>query len=322
VDVKHKFTHTVTTVTSEQAIGANATVTFNWKAADYSYKAPASYTLQLAKAGTSFAPASTTEIAMASAKTKAFTVTDINKELLKIVPHSSASTVEARVKVTAGTDSIAPVYSNVLTLTVTPYKDIINYNFPQALWVAGNFQGWDPPTAPKIVDKAAIGSSGTSYEGFINFNNAAPEFKIVKGNNWGAGDFGMAGPTVLTNGGSNIMLTQGAGVYLLRANTVNMTWSATKINTWGIIGAFNGWSNSVPLAFNAATGEWSVTMNMPAGEFKFRANDDWNLNFGDNNADNYPDYGGNNLNITQAGNYTITLDLGVAGNYSYTIKKN
>jgi len=322
ISAKPTLTATATTLTLLQANATSAAVTFNWTAANYGYKAPANYTLQLAVAGTSFAGASTTEVTAQTAMTKAFTVGDINKELLKIVPFGTNSTVEARIKVTAGTDSIAPVYSNVVTLTVNPYKDIINYEFPQALRIAGNYQGWDPGTAPKIVDKAASGTTGNGYEGYINFNDPSPEFKIVKGNNWGAGDFGMASSSTLSNGGSNLALTGGAGVYLLRANTVNMTWSATKINTWGIIGAFNGWTSSVPLTFNAGTGTWTLTTNMPTGEFKFRANNDWTINFGDNNADNVPDYGGSNLNITVAGNYTLTLDIGVAGNYSYTIKKN
>lgn len=319
---KPALTATATTLTLLQANASNTAVTFNWTAADYGYSAPASYTLQLAVAGTNFAPASTTEIAAQNKLTRTFTVTDINKELLKIVPFGLNSTVDARIKVNAGTDSIAPVYSNTVTLTVNPYKDIINYDFPQALVIAGNFQGWDPGTGPKIVDKAASGTTGSGYEGYINFTDPSPQFKMVKGNNWGAGDFGMGSSSTLTNGGNNLTLSNGAGVYLLRANTVNMTWSATKINTWGIIGAFNGWSASVPMTFNASTGTWTLTTNLPTGDFKFRANDDWTINFGDNNNDNVPDYGGNNLNISVAGNYTLTLDIGVAGNYSYTIKKN
>jgi starch-binding outer membrane protein SusE/F len=322
VGAKPALTASTTTLTLSQANEANTAETFTWTAADFGYSAPASYTLQLSKAGTSFSGATTTDVSIGTARTKTFTVKQINGELLKIVPFGTTSTVEARIKVTVGTDSVAPVYSNVVTLTVNPYRDIIIYEFPQALRIAGNYQGWDPATALKIVDKNASGTTGTGYEGYINFTDPAPEFKMVKGNNWGAGDFGMANSSTLTNGGNNIQLTNGAGVYLLRANTANMTWSATKITTWGIIGAFNGWSVSVPLTYNAATGTYTVTQNMPAGEFKFRANDDWNLNFGDNNADNVPDYGGNNLNIAVAGNYTITLDLGVAGNYSYTIKKN
>ena len=108
------------------------------------------------------------------------------------------------------------------------------------------------------------------------------------------GDYGDAGSNytnpktgggaLTASGGSNLKLPSGgaglAGYYRIRANTTNLTWSYDKITTWGIIGAFNGWGSSVPLTFNASTGVWSITRDMPAGEFKFRANDGWTINLG------------------------------------------
>ena len=212
----------------------------------------------------------------------------------------------------------------MVTITATAYRDIIKYAFPNALNIAGNFQGWDPGSAPQIVRQNNGGYNG--FEGYIIFNASTPEFKMVKGDNWSAGDYGSAGAGALGNGGANLTLPSGgaglAGYYRIRANTTNMTWSFTKIAKWSLIGAFTGWSSDVDLTFNAATGVWSITRDMPAGEFKFRANSDWGINFGDNNADFKPEYDGSNLNITAAGNYTISLDLSVGGNYAYTIKKN
>jgi hypothetical protein len=163
------------------------------------------------------------------------------------------------------------------------------------------------------------------------FNAAAPEFKMVKGDNWGAGDYGSAGAGTLGNGGPNLTLTSGGagltGYWRIRAQ-LNATpppvgsWSSTKINTWGIIGEFNGWSTDALMTFNASTGVWSITRDMPAGKFKFRANGDWGINFGDNGADFKPEYDGADINIPAAGNYTISLDISVGGNYAYTLKKN
>jgi hypothetical protein len=200
--------------------------------------------------------------------------------------------------------------------------------------IAGNYQGWNPGNAPQIVSKNNGGytnQTNNKFEGYIIFNDPSPQFKMVKGDNWGAGDFGSAGGANLTNGGANLTLPSGgagiAGYWRIRADLSAApspgTWSWTKINTWGIIGAFNGWGSSVPLTFNTATGVWSITRDMPTGEFKFRANDDWGINFGDNSpADFKPEYDGANLNITVAGNYTISLDLSAGGNYVYTLKKN
>lgn len=323
-----------TTLVLLQANAGSPAVTFTWDAAKFNYDAAVVYTVQISKGGTNFSSATTTELNMGSLLTKAFTVGEFNAKVIDVVPFGSAQQVQVRIKASVGSN-VDPIYSNVVSMTVTAYRDIVVYEFPQALRIAGNYQGWSPATAPKIVDKQASGTTGTNYEGYINFTNASPAFKMVKGSDWSAGDFGGSAGT-LTNGGSDLTLAGGAGVYKLNANTANMTWSATKINSWAVTGNATplGWpagpggtpGQDHDLTFNAADGSWSVTINLLVGELKFRANDDWGINFGDNNTptprDNKPDYGGDNIPITVAGNYTITLDIGIAGNYSYTIKKN
>lgn len=219
--------------------------------------------------------------------------------------------------------------SNTIKLKYTPYaiRTIVNYNFPKALRVAGNFQNWSPGTAPKIVDTTATGTTGTKYEGYINFTDPNPEFKFVKGDDWPAGDFGSSGPNKL-GGSDNLKITTGQGMYLVKANTQDLTWSATKIATWGIIGSAtaNGWDASTPMTLNA-DGTYSITVDLKgSNEIKFRANNSWDINFGDNKAnggpDNVPDYSSNdNIAIPASGTYIITLDLSRAGNYYYTLRR-
>lgn len=321
------LTSTQNTLVLVQANGDNTALAFTWDKAKFGYSAGITYTLEFCKGGTNFAQASSTSINMETALAKTYTVKDFNSKMLDIIPYGSAQQVNARIKADVGS-GVTPIYSNVLTLTVTAYRDIINYTFPQALWIAGNYQGWSPSTAPKIVDKFASGTTGSGYEGYINFTNATPEFKIVKGPDWSFGDFGSPSAGTLGNGGNNLTLSDGAGVYRLRANTSALTWSATKITTWGIIGSATpgDWGSSTPMTFNAADGTWTITVNLTGGagkEMKFRANNDWGINLGDNApADNKPEYDGGNIPIAATGNYTITLDLGIAGNYSYTVRKN
>jgi starch-binding outer membrane protein SusE/F len=325
-----QFNSTISTLVLIQANAATTAGSFSWTAADFGFKAAVTYSIQFCKAGTNFAPASTTEVTIGSLLSKTFTVGDFNAKMLDIMLYGAPTAVHARLKADVGS-GVAPLYSNVITnLVITAYRDIINYGFPQALFIAGNYQGWDPGSAPKIVDKTATGTTGSGYEGYINFTDGAPhDFKMVKGNNWGAGDFGSAGGLNLGNGGANLQLGAGtAGVYLVRANTQNMTWSNTKITTWGIIGSavpVSGWGSSVPMTFSTANGgTWTITTNLLGGqELKFRANNDWALNFGDDAPrDNKPDYNGGNIPIALDGNYTITLEIGIAGNYSYKLVKN
>lgn len=324
-----------TTLVMQQVNANSDAVKFTFTNATFGFDAAVTYVLQIAKGGTNFASASTTEIGLSNTSPleKTFKVVDFNRELLKIINYGTATSVEARVKATVAAAAPAS-YSNVVALTCTAYRDIIKYAYPNALNIAGNYQGWDPGSAPQIVKQSNGGYNG--FEGYIIFNAGAPEFKMVKGDNWGAGDYGTTNSDITnpnTGGGNltstnsnNIKLPSGGigltGYYRVRASEATMTWGYTKINTWGIIGAFNGWSANVPMTFNTSTGVWSITRDMPAGEFKFRANDDWGINFGDNNADFKPEYDGSNLNISAAGNYTISLDLSVGGNYAYTIKKN
>ena len=327
------FNSTITTIVLLQTNANNAAGTFSWSAADFGYKAAITYSIQFCRAGTNFATAATTELTIGSQLSKTITVGELNGKMLDIIPFGVPSPVHARLKASVGSN-VAPIYSNVITnIVVTAYLDIINYNFPQALWVAGNYQGWDPGSAPKIVDKAASGTTGANYEGYINFTDGSPHnFKLVKGNNWGAGDIGQ-GATALTlasPSGTNLSVVGAAGVYLVKANTVALTWSYTKIDTWGIIGDATpaGWGASTPMTFIPADGSWAITANLTAGEMKFRANNDWAINFGDDHnpptvvRDNKPDYNGNNIPIASAGNYTIVLSIGIAGNYSYTIRRN
>ena len=79
-----------------------------------------------------------------------------------------------------------------------------------------------------------------------------------------------------------------------------------------------GWDNSTPMTLNAETGEWSITTELAAGNYKFRANNKWDINLGGDL--NHLTYGGDNI-TTEAGTYVITLKLGDASNYHATVVK-
>ncbi len=64
---------------------------------------------------------------------------------------------------------------------------------------------------------------------------------------------------------------------------------------------------------------WEITADFHAGEFKFRANQDWALNYGSNANDGTLQAGGSNIPLATAGNYTIRFD---PVKLTYTVKKN
>ncbi|HEX5655247.1 MAG TPA: SusE domain-containing protein [Chitinophagaceae bacterium] len=307
-----------------QANKDNEAISFSWSKQFWGVNtANVVYTLQMIKEGGDWEDPEV-EVSNGELLTKKFTVGEFNRELLRFLDPQTTSDVLVRVK-SEVPNSAAISHSNAVKITATTYRDIILYTWPAAINIAGNFQGWSPSTAPQIVNTKNGGYTG--HEGYIIFNNGTPEFKMVKGNDWGAGDYGSAGPGTLGNGGPNLTLPSGGaglnGLYRIRANVSNLTWSYDKIDTWGIIGSFNGWGASLPMTMDA-NGNFSVTTDFPANtEFKFRANNDWAINFGDATPANFePEYGSDNIKVAAAGNYTIKLNIGVAGNYNYSLKKN
>ncbi len=182
------------------------------------------------------------------------------------------------------------------------------------IYVPGAHQGWDPATAPQL---ASVNSDGT-YEGYVNFKEALNQFKFTEGPNWDAnwGDTGADG--TLDAGGDNIVSAD-AGYYKLNVDLNAKTYSVTKTD-WGVIGSATagGWDSDQNLAYDTESDTWSASLNLSVGEIKFRANDGWDINLGDNGADGTLEAGGANIAIAEAGEYKVTLKLGTP-DYAYTL---
>ena len=82
---------------------------------------------------------------------------------------------------------------------------------------------------------------------------------------------------------------------------------------WGIVGdgTFNGWGGPnvkmVPDPCNDGV-FIAYGVSLTQAQMKFRLNDDWGVNLGDNGADGSLEAGGANIVIPAAGTYNITLD--------------
>ncbi len=224
--------------------------------------------------------------------------------------------IDIRVSATVGAGQ-GMMMSNVVTYLVTTYST----DLPM-LAVPGNHQGWNPPSAPRL---AASSFGETDFEGFVWLDG---EYKFVAPNAAGVFDWG-AGPDYGDDGTNNGMLVEqdevncnapAAGMYKVTANTTDLTYSATATN-WGIIGAATptGWDSDTDLVYNSTNQTLEVTLALSAGEFKFRANDDWALNFGDDNdGDGSLNQDGPNLSVSEAGTYFIVLDLSNPRMYTYS----
>ncbi len=286
---------------------------FEWTATDFGFDAAVEYTLEMDVAGNDFADPVT--LGVVNALTFQTTNGDINEKLFvtKALPPGQPSDLAFRVKAEVS-DDVEPVYSSVITLTITPYEIIIVY--PQ-LQVPGSYQGWDPANETTVI--YSIRSDG-NYDGYIFFDSDNTEYKFTQGVSWDVnwGDTGADG--TLNAGGDNI-LAETAGVYRLNVNLNALTYTSLSTE-WGLIGDATGsWDEDKDMIYDPGTGVWSITLDLVAGEMKFRANDDWAVNLGDTDANLSLEYDGDNIAVAEPGSYTVELLLHQPV-YSYTVTKN
>ncbi|MFD2574492.1 SusE domain-containing protein [Spirosoma soli] len=312
------LTSTAQSVTLTSADAAKPALTLTWTPPNYGYSnAAVAYALQVIRKGA----ADTIMIDNGTSLSKSFTVGELNALMLRAgVQPGTQGQVDISVKSTVVTNTspartnFAPAYSNSTTITGTPFSTAPTY--PTALYVPGAYQGWSPDKASSLT---LVNSDG-SYEGYIYFA-AASEFKLTSAPNWDNTNYGTGGVGKLSTTGGNLSIDS-PGYYLMRVDLGKQTWTATKTQ-WGIVGAATpkGWDASTPMTYDATSNTWKVTLDLKADDFKFRANDAWDINFGDTKADGILDAGGDNIKVPAAGKYLVTLDLSKAGKYTYTLTK-
>lgn len=303
----------------------NPGVSLSWETMDYGAQTEITYTVEADRSGDNF---DTPQVVAQTTNTFAsVNSADLNGIALasELVPFEPGN-LDFRVKATIG-NGAEEAYSDVVTYVVTPYTT----ETPR-VYVVGNFSNasgygndWTPANG---VPLASSGFGETDFEGYVYMNMASIEYKILPTNEGWDGDYGDDGTftgTLAQEGESNITLS-GPGYFRIRANTDPevMTYSAQPTN-WGLIGSAtpNGWDSDQDMTYNPSTKKWEITLNLVGGqEVKFRANDAWDLNFGDTGADGSLNEGGDNIAVGASGNYTVTLDLSNPREYTYELQLN
>jgi len=293
--------------------------TFSWSAADFGFPSATSYTLQIAEAGTDFAGAM--DLAVTTNTTYSITVGDLNQKLLTMGAKTNTGTdFEVRVNAWVN-DNVQTLSSNIPVMNIQAYKVVIIY---PSLYLPGNYQAasgyesdWSPDKAQQIYSL----KSNDKYEGYVNMVGSGIMFKFTDLPNWDVnwGDDGADG--TLEPNGADIAIPE-AGYYRIKADIKALTYSFMKTD-WGLIGSAtpDGWDADQNMTYSMDTKTWTITLDLIAGDIKFRANDAWDLNYGDDNFDGSLEEGGANIPIAEDGNYTVTLNLEVAG-YEYSVVKN
>ncbi len=118
----------------------------------------------------------------------------------------------------------------------------------------------------------------------------------------------------------------GALPQISNAITLNMTPYPAWPN-WGIIGSATptGWGSDTNMDYDLSTHLYSITMPLIGGQaFKFRLDDGWSVNFGDNGNDLSLESGGADIPVAVSGTYLVvanfsTSSVGGMPPTSYTI---
>lgn len=196
-----------------------------------------------------------------------------------------------------------PVIPGAGTWIVTLDMNNLTYTVGKpVLYMAGDANGW-------ATNDYLAGEDGVHFTGFMYLNQNG--FKFCTQPEWKGINYGANFDT--TEGGANITMTEDAGYYKVDVDLESKSYVLTPITTIGIIGSASpkGWDSDVDMTYvpyNAETkelGYWEAkNITLASGEIKFRANDDWAINWGgDVNA---LTQGGDNISV-DAGTYDIKL---------------
>lgn len=304
-------------VKNQMIITANnqtSKVTFTWDAADFGVKTQVDYSVEVA-----LGDGPKKVIVSGITKTEASnTYEAINQVLFNGLGLKENELTDVNFYVGATVGAAQTLYSEpvVVKASVTAAEK----QYPK-IYVVGEFNGWKHDKASFLFD--FIGDDAM-YQGLIDFGKAERKdggFKITPKNNWDA-EWGMdadqeaeAEETVLlTSGGGNINIYQLYRFYHFSLDKATGTLTKKKVfNTVGMIGtAVGGWDADVDMEFDATTQKFWADVTLTAGELKFRADDDWAINWGVATEGKEMTKGvlDGDKNITvPAGNYRVFLNL-------------
>lgn len=218
------------------------------------------------------------------------------------------SMTDSLTNVDAKAGKIAEAGKYKLTLNMMDYT----YTFEEVkydpfIYFIGATDGWKSSDQKlALVDEAKGVYTGYVYVADPNGAGLQFKFQRVAGswdNEINAGTFNTFSDAATPNENGNIGVNAGEGVYYFDVNLGEGTIKATKVETMGIMGQFNGWSSDAVMTWNAEEYCFEATkVGVTADGWKFRVNGGWDINLG--GSLNNLTAGGDN--ITVAGN-TVKL---------------
>ncbi len=307
---------------------------FVWTPATFGEDIEITYTVEIAEAGSGFANAQSVGSVNGSTQLSV-SVGALNTAIMNLGAEAFvANSFDIRVKATTASSAVEPLYSQTVTITVTPFAAIEPVLFlvgaPQAHYGLGE---WDNATA---IPMRYIGDGITKlFEAYVKVNTNQGFKFIGEQGTWDNGNYGTNGGAqdgnLLNDGGSGDILvaeTTGPGLYYIRVDIDAMTYEAVKMD-WGIIGDSTPgeWNNETPMVYDFDSNTFMLDTTLSDGELKFRSSntsqaifgstESWKFNVGNSDPMVAYDVNAPNFAVT-AGDYSLGLSIDFDGTATVT----
>lgn len=196
--------------------------TFLWNEISLNVNTPITYILEMAVSETDFETPTTLQNSSETSFT--ITVAQLNREVVDLgIEPETTGTVDVRVIARIGATEYADMISETITLTVTPYTDVLDLSTEWGIVGSATPNGWDSPDIPFWKQQ------GDENNGIIIAYATLTdgEIKFRMNNSWDAPNINYGGNSStegdLIQDGSNIVVT--AGTYKVTMNLNNLTYS-------------------------------------------------------------------------------------------------
>ena len=216
----------------------------------------------------------------------------------------------------SATSTLSASSSTVVLMQANSAQTALTFNWTPVQFAVGNTEYTKAPT---VSYQLQVAKSATSFGYPAIIDAGTGTMKAIS-----VGDLNSSLTTLgLTSGVATPLYARLAtvvgtdnhtfvsNVIPLTATTYTVCLPPAGSDSWSIIGpAGVDWNTDVPLTYNCTTNTFDITRVLNAGEFKFRANSAWTLNYGSSsNAGGPVVANGSNIVVTTAGAHTVKLNL-------------
>lgn len=244
------LTSSATSVSMVQADSASTAVTFSWTNPNFATDSNhVKYIVEIDSSGKNFVNEYTQTIS--GSRSFSLTAAQLNSILLNSFGFYYDSTYSIDVRVTASyTNNNDQHLTNVVTLSVTPYRPLLPYT---ALWVAGDYEGWNPANATQLAYGAYSSLlNATAFDGYVTIPaGGTNKILFASSPDWTHGiyydsagtDFnytayGLGGGGDLSTSSGDTLALPFSGYFEINVDTVGNKWYYIPISSWGVIGSF------------------------------------------------------------------------------------